>query len=208
MTEAHLYAEKQAILAAALPAVPFDGWSAKTLREATAATGFDASMGLRAFPGGAIDLLSFYMAEADRRMLENLAGADFAALKVRERIAKAIRVRLEAEAGNKEAIRKALAVLALPIHAGRALRSLYRTVDAIWYAAGDTATDFNFYSKRALLAGVYSTTLLRWLDDKSPGHAATWAFLDRRINDVMRIQKLRQRLGDLASGWPRPFRRA
>ena len=206
MTEAHLLEEKRAILAAALPAVAFDGWSAQTLRSATEAAGFDAAMALRAFPNGAIDLLEFFMAEADRRMLEDLAATDLATLKIRERIATAVRRRLEGQAANKEAIRKALAVLALPINAGRALRSLYRTVDAIWYAAGDTATDFNFYSKRMLLAGVYSATLLHWLDDKSEDQAATWSFLDRRIGDIMRIQKLRGRLGDLTANWPDPSR--
>jgi ubiquinone biosynthesis protein COQ9 len=206
MSETHLQEEKRAILAAALPSVAFDGWSAQTLRAATEAAGFDGAMALRAFPNGAIDLLEFFMAEADRCMLDDLAATDLAQLKIRERIATAVRLRLVRQAPHKEAIRKALAVLALPIHAGRGLRSLYRTVDAIWYAAGDTATDFNFYSKRMLLAGVYSATLLHWLDDKSEDQAATWAFLDRRIGDIMRIQKLRGRLDDLTAKWPHPSR--
>ncbi|HUN53080.1 MAG TPA: COQ9 family protein [Candidatus Sulfotelmatobacter sp.] len=206
MSAPHLEAEKRAILAAALPSVAFDGWSAETLRAATAAAGFEPSMALRAFPSGAVGLLEFFIAEADRRMLDDLAAVDTGMLKLRERIATAIRLRLTAQAGHREAIRKGLSVLALPVHAGRALRGLYRTVDAIWYAAGDTSTDFNFYSKRLLLAGVYSATLLYWLDDKSEGQTATWNFLDRRIGDVMRIQKLRGRLGGLSANWPDPSR--
>ena len=206
MSTAHLETEKRAILASALPSIAFDGWSAEALRAATAAAGFEPSMALRAFPNGAVGLLEFFIAEADRRMLDDLAAVDTSVLKLRERIATAIRLRLAAQAANREAIRKALAVLALPVHAGRALRSLYRTVDAIWYTVGDTSTDFNFYSKRLLLAGVYSATLLYWLDDKSEGQAATWDFLDRRIGDVMRIQKLRGRLGGFTANWPDPSR--
>jgi ubiquinone biosynthesis protein COQ9 len=210
MSDAYLIDEKRAILAAALPNVVFDGWSAKCLREATVAAGFEPAMALRAFPGGVIDLLEFSIAEADRHMLDALTRMDLPALKIRERIATAIRLRLEAEALHKEAVRRALAVLALPIHAGRALKCLYRTVDAIWYAAGDSATDFNFYTKRMLLAGVYGATVIYWLDDKSADQEATWAFLDRRIGDIMQIQKLRGRLAKLTEAWPDPahfFRR-
>ena len=114
-----------------------------------------------------------------------------AGLKIRDRIKGAVRIRLERHAGEREAVRRALAVLSLPFNAGLALKLLYKTVDAMWYAAGDTSTDFNFYTKRATLAGVYSSTLLYWLNDRSPGSEATWAFLDRRIDDVMKIEKLK-----------------
>jgi ubiquinone biosynthesis protein COQ9 len=138
-------------------------------------------------------------------MLDELARRDLAAMKVRERIAAAIRIRLTQQAPHREAVRRALSLEALPRHAPAALAALYRTVDAIWYAAGDTATDWNFYSKRLLLAGVYSSTLLIWLDDRSEGLAATWAFLDRRIDDVMQIQKLRGRLDRLVGRLPDPL---
>jgi ubiquinone biosynthesis protein COQ9 len=104
-------------------------------------------------------------------------------------------------------VRRALTLEALPQQGPRALKQLYRTVDAIWYAAGDTATDFNFYTKRMLLAGVYAATLLHWLDDKSEGFAATAAFLDRRISDVMKIQQAKGKLGKLVERLPNPFRR-
>ena len=117
-----------------------------------------------------------------------------ASLKIRDRIKSAVRIRLERHAGNREAARRALALLSLPFNAPLALRLLYRTVDAMWYAAGDTSTDFNFYTKRATLAGVYSSTLLYWLNDRSPGGEATWGFLDRRIDDVMKIEKLKSQV--------------
>jgi ubiquinone biosynthesis protein COQ9 len=113
------------------------------------------------------------------------------ALKIRDRIKSAVRLRLERHAGPREAARRALSTLSMPLNAGLALKLLYKTVDAMWYAAGDTSTDFNFYTKRATLAGVYSSTLLYWLNDRSPGAEATWAFLDRRIDDVMKFEKLK-----------------
>jgi ubiquinone biosynthesis protein COQ9 len=112
-------------------------------------------------------------------------------LKIRERIKVAVRARIEQTVGGRESVRRGLAMLALPPNGPLGLKLLYRTVDAIWYAAGDTSTDFNFYTKRAMLAGVYSSTLLYWLNDRSGDSEATWAFLDRRIDNVMRFEKLK-----------------
>ena len=106
---------------------------------------------------------------ADQRTVADMEKEGVASLKIRDRIKNAVRIRLERHAGNREAARRALALLSLPFNAPLALRLLYRTVDAMWYAAGDTSTDFNFYTKRATLAGVYSSTLLYWLNDRSPG---------------------------------------
>jgi ubiquinone biosynthesis protein COQ9 len=197
---------KRKILAAALPHVAFDGWSRRLLTDAAVEAGYDAAMARRAFPGGPAELVDFFIAEADRQMLETLEGMDLPAMKIRERIATAVRVRLEQQAPHREAVRRAVALQALPGNAPKALKALYRTVDAMWHAAGDTATDWNFYSKRMLLAGVYSTTLLHWLDDSSEGFAATWAFLDRRIGDIMQIQKTRGRLEKMAAGLPSPLK--
>jgi ubiquinone biosynthesis protein COQ9 len=118
----------------------------------------------------------------------------------------AVRLRLTANAAHREAIRRALAILAMPIHAPLAARLLYATVDAIWYALGDRSTDYNFYTKRMLLAGVYSATVLYWLNDKSAENTETWDFLDRRIADVMRIPQAMGRLGKLAEKLPDPLR--
>jgi ubiquinone biosynthesis protein COQ9 len=202
----HLLAEKRAILAAALPDVPFDGWTEATLLRATEAAGYDASMALRAFPGGAVDMIDFWIADTDRAMLESLAMADLTGLKLREKVALAIRLRLEHVTAHREAVRKAIGAMALPQRAPLALRQLHRTVDAIWHAVGDVSTDFSWYTKRFLLAGVYSSTLLYWVDDRSAGQEATWAFLDRRLGDIMRIQGARQRVEKLAGQLPDPFR--
>jgi ubiquinone biosynthesis protein COQ9 len=193
---AGLEAERRDLLEAALPHIPFDGWSARTLRLACRDLGLDRALAQRAFPRGARDLLAFFVAEADRRMVAELSALDLGAMRVRQRIAAAVRLRLELHAGHREAVRRALALGALPTYSGDAVGALYRTVDLIWRAAGDEATDFNFYSKRALLAGVYGSTILYWLDDQSEDFADTWAFLDRRIGDVMRVQKARGRLGE------------
>ncbi|MEQ8502258.1 MAG: COQ9 family protein, partial [Sneathiellaceae bacterium] len=107
---------------------------------------------------------------------------------------------------DREAVRRALGRQAAPDQALTSVLGLYRTVDAMWYAAGDTATDWNFYTKRALLAGVYASTLLYWLQDQSEDFAATWAFLDRRVENVMAIQKLRGRLEQAGGRLPNPFR--
>lgn len=204
--EPHLLAEKRALLAATLPHVPFDGWTAKSLNLAVRDTGLDNGVALRAFPGGAADVLDFWVSDTDAAMLRVLEGRELAAMKIRERVKLAVMTRLELAAPHREAVRRALALEALPQHAPRALKQLYRTVDAIWYAAGDTATDFNFYTKRMLLAGVYGATLLHWLDDKSEGFAGTAAFLDRRLADVMRIEKAKGKLAKLADKLPNPFR--
>lgn len=182
------------LLAAALEHVPFDGWSEKALLRAAEETGIGADVARRAFPRAAASLIEYHSAWADQRMLE---GVDEAALKgmgVRRRVAAVVRSRLEQSAAEREAIRAATAYLALPHNALLSLKCLYRTVDTVWFAIGDTSTDFNFYSKRALLAGAYSATLLYWLDDQSEDSEQSWAFLDRRLDDVVRAGQLSGKL--------------
>jgi ubiquinone biosynthesis protein COQ9 len=190
---------REEIIAAALPNVPFDGWTPEVLRHAAQAAGFDPVTALRVFPRGPVEAITAWVASADRAMLTALESRATGEMKTRQRIALAIRLRLEGLGAHREAVRRALALLALPHNAPAAASAVWHTVDAIWYAAGDTATDFNYYSKRGLLAGVYSATLMYWLDDKSEGFADTWTFLDRRLADVMRVPetlgKLRDRLG-------------
>ncbi len=193
----HLKAERAAILAAALTHAPFDGWTAALLNRAAGEAGFDKTMALRAYPGGVSELIDAFVADSDARMVAALAARDLADVRLRDRVAAAVRLRLEQNAPYREAIRRAVAVHWRPGHGAAALRGVYRTVDAIWRAIGDTSTDFNFYTKRGLLAGVYGATLLYWLDDTSEDCADTWSFLDRRIEDIMRIQKARGRLDKL-----------
>jgi ubiquinone biosynthesis protein COQ9 len=200
--------ERDAVITAMVPNVPFDGWTEACARAAAAAAGLDGVDVRTLFPGGAIDMVVHYADLADRKMLMALAGQDLPAMRIRDRIATAVRIRLEQHAGERETVRRALAITALPQHAPAALRSLYNTVDAIWRAARDTATDFSFYSKRGLLAWVYGATLLHWLDDDSEDHSETWAFLGRRIDGVMQIPKLKSRFQRAFSAMPNPLRTA
>jgi ubiquinone biosynthesis protein COQ9 len=195
-----------ALIKATLPEVPFEGWSPAAFRAAARELGLAEGEIERAFPGGVREAIEYWSALADDEMLAELEAVDMPALKVRERVAVAVKVRLMQAAPHREALRRALSLLALPTHAGMSARMLYRTVDAIWYAAGDRSTDHNFYTKRGLLAGVYGATVLYWLDDQSEGFEETWGFLDRRLGDVMRLPQL---LGRVTSGLgrlPNPLR--
>ena len=193
------------IFEAALPQVPFDGWADRTLREAGRVAGATEAEVKAAFPRGIIDLVVYYADDADRRMTQAMAGVDLKAMKVRERVTLGVRKRMEAVADSKEASRRAAAVFALPTHAIDAAQSVYRTVDAIWKAVGDTSADFNFYTKRALLAGVYTSTMLHWFADTSEGAKDTWAFLDARIANVMEIEKFKATAGKFLEGVPNPL---
>jgi ubiquinone biosynthesis protein COQ9 len=195
-----------ALLAAALPHVAFDGWGRAALAAGARDLGMDVADAERHFPGGACKLVEYFSGWADRRMEAALAEHDLAAMRLRDRIALAARLRIEALAPHREAVRRALGWLALPVNAPLGLKLLYRTVDAMWFAVGDRSVDFSFYTKRALLAGVLSATTLFWLDDASEDGAETWAFLDRRIADVMRIPRLKGRAREAASRLPDPFR--
>jgi ubiquinone biosynthesis protein COQ9 len=178
----------------------FEGWTRTAIMQASDRMGLPAGEADRLFPGGPVEVLEFVSRRADQRTVEDMGRAGAPNLKVRERIRLGVRLRLESHGGEKEAARRALSLLALPLNAGLGFRLLYRTVDALWYAAGDNSVDFNFYTKRATLAGVFSTTLLYWLNDRSEGNEATWAFLDRRIDDVMRIEKLKARVREWQPG--------
>ena len=140
---------------------------------------------------------------ADGEMRRHLAAVKEA--RVRDRISLAVRARLEAMAPHREAARRAAAFLALPQNAPLAAKLMFDTVDAMWRATGDQTSDFNYYTKRALLAGVYSATLLHWLSDSSADRAKTWTFLDARIEDVMKIQKMRRGLEKSLEKFPSPM---
>ncbi len=195
------------IVEAMLPHVPFDGWTTKALTAGLEDAGFDPSAAPLAFPGGMAEVAVHFSALADKRMMAELEKRKVGELAVRERISLAVRVRLEQNAQYREALRHLLSYLALPTNAPVALKCLYRTVDAMWHAAGDTATDFNFYTKRATLAGVFSACVLYWLNDTSEGFEKTFAFLDRRIEDAMRIGKAGGRIGAILTNIPTPFGR-
>jgi ubiquinone biosynthesis protein COQ9 len=199
-------AQRDALLVAALPHVPFDGWGRAALEAGARDLGLERADASRFFPGQAADMVAHFSDWADRRMAAVLADTDLSEMRVRDRIALAVRTRTEALAPHREAMRRALGWLALPVNASLGARLLYRSVDAIWRAAGDRSVDFSFYTKRALLAGVLSATMLFWLDDGSEDSVESWAFLDRRIADVMRIPRLTSRLRDAAGRLPDPRR--
>ncbi|WP_417518357.1 COQ9 family protein [Minwuia sp.] len=194
------------LLDAALPHATFDGWTESTLRHAVRDAGLEPLDAYRAFPGGADDLLQYYLDSADRQMVSDMLDLDLENMRIRDKIAAGVRLRLEAAAPHKEAVRRGLNHMGLPHRAPTAMKSLYRTVDLMWRAIGDTSTDFNFYSKRALLAGVYGSTLLYWLNDRSENHERTWAFLDRRIGNVMQIEKAKAQFKGAGAKLPDPFR--
>lgn len=199
-------ADRVALLEATLEHAAFDGWSQKALDAGARDAGIPLDRALNAFPGGMAEMLAFYHEVEDRHMLEAMARANVSDMRVRDRIAFAVKTRLQRNMRHREAIKSACSFLAMPHNAALALRVLYRTVDAMWYGAGDNATDFNFYTKRALLAGVYSSTVLYWLNDRSTGAADSWAFLDRRIEEVMQVPKVLGKVGAITSRLPNPFR--
>jgi ubiquinone biosynthesis protein COQ9 len=167
--------QRDALIEAMLPDVVFDGWSRAALRAAARRIGMPTAQALALFGGGPAAFVACFSRWADRRMLDRLETAPLNELRVPERIALAVTTRLEIVEPWREATRRALVVLALPQHAPLAMRLLYETVDGIWYAAGDSATDFSFYTKRLTLAGIYAATLLYWFEDRSDGFAETRA---------------------------------
>lgn len=177
---------------AALMHVAFDGWSDATLAAAANDTGVDLATARALFPRGGLDLALSYHRQGDAAMITALETADLSTLRFRERVAFAIRTRLEA--ADKEAVRRAFALMALPQNAPLATRALWDTADAIWTTLGDTSEDGNWYTKRVILSGVYSSSMLYWLGDDSEDHAETWDFLDRRIENVMSFEKTKAQI--------------
>lgn len=180
---------KQDILNAVIPNVKKAGWSDETCRQAAMDAGFTQDEFLASFPNKAKDLIAFYLEEADQKLIQALEKLPLDELRIRDRIKLAVTTRLEQN--DKALVRKTLSTLAKPSYHTLSLKSLYQTVDHMWYMAGDRSTDWNFYSKRMLLSGVYTSTLLYWLQDDSPDFIKTKSFLDRRIENVMMVPKLK-----------------
>jgi ubiquinone biosynthesis protein COQ9 len=190
----HLAATRKAVIAAALPHVAFDGWTDRTLAHAVEDTGVDPGLSRLAFPRGGIDLLLAFHYARDAQLMDDLASADLLGLRFRDRIAYAVMHRLELAAPDREAVRRGVALLALPHHAADGARAIWHTADCIWTALGDTSRDFNWYSKRATLSAVYSSAVLYWLGDASPGASATREFINRRIDNVMQIEDVKAKV--------------
>ena len=184
---------KEQLVEALLSHIPFDGWSETSLKLAAADCGLSDAELTALFPAGIADAIAAYGAYADTMMaaeFEERHHDDSTSMRVHKKIRTLILIRLEQAAPHKEVVRRTLAALARPKYAKLAAKMLYDSVDAMWRATGDTATDYNFYTKRASLSAVYSATLLSFLSDNSADMAKTEAFLDRRLADIARIPKL------------------
>ena len=194
---------RERVVEAALPHIAFDGWTMGALRAGAAAAGLDENEAMVLFPRGPMEAIEAHMALADRRMVEAVSALEPPPAGAVAAVRTALRTRLEQNAPHREAIRRAAARLSLPHNAPLALRSLYRTVDAVWLLADDRSTDFSYYTRRATLAGIYAAVLQVWLNDRSEDLEATWSFLDRRLQDVARIGKARARLQRCGGRLPR-----
>ena len=169
----------------------FDGWTAAALEMAADAADIDRDVARLAFAGGAVAMIDAWFDSVDRAMVEALPAATVATMKIRQRIQQLVEARLAVLAPEREALRRALAVLAMPQNVAAAARLGWRSVDTIWRHAGDTATDYNHYTKRTILLGVYGATITVFVDDDSEGHADTRVFLARRIDGIMQFEKLK-----------------
>lgn len=175
-------------------AAVFDGWNAEAVVQAASQAGIDADVAVYAFRGGAMDMIGAWIAYVDARMEGEFSVDVLSRLSIRERIRTLVLFRLDCVIGCEEALRRALAVMAMPRNAVRAAKLGWSSADRMWRLAGDTATDFNHYSKRATLAAIYAATLAVFVDDESEGKAGTRAFLDRRIAGIMRFEKAKAQL--------------
>lgn len=167
----------------------FDGWNAQAVDAAADALGVDRGIARLAFPKGAVDMIDGWFAHVDGAMAARFTPEQLAAMKIRERITALVEARLAIVASSREALRRAVAILAMPQNALQGVKLGWRSADAMWRAAGDTATDYNHYTKRGILAGVYAATITVFLNDESEGWADTRAFLARRIEGIMRFEK-------------------
>ena len=171
----------------------FDGWSEAAVRAAAEIEGVDPDVATLAYPGGAMDMIAAWIAHIDAAMAAALPPDTLATMKIRERIRTLVQFRLDAVRGREEALRRALAIQAMPQNAARSLKGGWNSADLMWRLAGDTATDYNHYTKRAILASIYGATLIAFLDDETPDKSETAAFLERRIDGVMRFEKTKAR---------------
>jgi len=169
----------------------FDGWTEAAVDSAARQLGIDPVQARLAMPKSQAAMIDTYIRQVDRELEGSFTPRQLAALKIREKIRELVWRRLEIMGPAREAVRRALAILAMPQNIPLALRISWRTADLVWRIAGDASTDFNHYTKRMTLGAVYGSTLLAWLDDQSEGWADTAAFLDRRIDDVMKFEKLK-----------------
>lgn len=185
---------KQEVLQAALPHVAFDGWTDKTLSLAVQDAGVDPGLARMAFPRGGVDLALAFHHARDADLAADLAQADLGGMRFRDKVAHAVMRRLELVAADREAVRRGAALFALPHNAPDGARAIWHTADTIWNALGDTSTDYNWYTKRATLSAVYSSSVLYWLGDETPDAGRTRDFVGRRIDNVMQFEEVKAKV--------------
>ena len=193
---------RRPLLAAMLPHVAFDGWTQTALELAADDLGISHEMAELAYPRGAIEVLDEHLKQENKALVEALTKKDLPSMKIRDRITTAIRTRLELGIETREVARRSMAVMALPQNLAMGPKALWQIADTMWRAAGDTSTDHNWYTKRMTLSAVYSSVLLYWLADESEDFQDTWAFLDRRIEDVMQIEKTKWQIRKATENLP------
>ena len=198
MSETSLDALRLTLAPAIADAAAFDGWSAAAVRAAAETQGVNPDAAEFAFSGGSLSMtmamITAWAHSVDAKMATALPAEHLAKLKIRERIRTLVLFRIEAVAGQKEALRRAQSIMAMPQNVPAAIRLGWHSADVMWRLAGDTATDYNHYTKRLTLGSIYAATLAVFVSDESEGYADTKAFLERRIDGIMQFEKAKARL--------------
>ena len=189
--------KRQRILNEALKLVPFNGWTSDTLLNSVKAANLDENYAKILFDGDVAKLVEFFINTIENKATSLIDKKYLDTLSVRNRVAYCVKTYLEAANIYKPSIRKTVAFYVSPIRFFDSFKSLWKIADEIWYASGDKSTDYNHYTKRAILSALYSSTLLYWINDKSDNHINSWAFLDRRIENVMQIEKYKSKAKDI-----------
>ncbi len=190
------------ILEAALAHVPFDGWTRKALLAGAEDMRLEAARAELCFPELGRGLLLYWLKDLDTRHRAAIKDADLSNLKIREKITACIHLRFALNGEHKEAVHRAVTTLAMPSMAGEAAKANWRMADACWKGIGDTSTDYNYYTKRMTLSAVYASSLIYWLNDTSKDHQDTWAFIDRRIENVMQFEKVKAKVRSATENAP------
>lgn len=190
------------MLEAMLPHVAFDGWTEPAFKLAAEDIGISVEMAELAYPRGAIEVLEEHLEAEDEALIAALEDKDIMSMKIRDRITTAIRTRIELGLDTREVARRSMATMALPQNLAMGPKALWKIADTMWRAAGDTSTDHNWYTKRMTLSAVYSAVFLHWLNDESDNFDDTWAFLDRRIEDVMKIETTKWQMRKASENLP------
>ena len=206
MTNDPSYQARKAILDASLPLVPFEGWTAKMLKLAVATTALPAGADALYFPGGPLEVIAFWNAECDRKAAVELAKLDLASMRVRDKVTAGVLARFYAIGPHEEAARRAIARTALPDGLTESPKILWAAADSIWRTIGDKSGDFNFYTKRTILAAVISTSFTAWLSDTDPEKEKARTFLDTRIENVMQFETAKFKIKKQLDKMPDPVK--